>query len=139
MARRGWEIARGLAYALLHLHGIGVVHLNLTLENVMLDHRMRAKAADFSRARMLPAYAACGPVQYAACGPVQYATPEVYPEGLEVPTRSRPPVCAVPVNVIPNWFCCLLASCSAFSSCLLVLPSSYAFSSCLLLRSSWQL
>ncbi len=76
MVCRGLDIALGLAYALVHLHDIGVVHLNLTLENVQLDHMMRAKASDFSRACVLHGYVDFGPVHYAA--------PEVFPKGFEV-------------------------------------------------------
>jgi serine/threonine protein kinase len=62
-----------LCLAVAHLHGKGIVHRDLKLENVLLDEKCRVKLSDFGFIREFEK----GNLMDTFCGTTGYAAPEV--------------------------------------------------------------
>lgn len=70
-----------IASALAHMHRVGICHLDVSMENVLLDADLNAKLTDFGVARQMPK----GNALFPAChglkpGKLRYIAPEVLEE-----------------------------------------------------------
>jgi serine/threonine protein kinase len=71
--RSAWPWSTQLVAAINHLHSCDVVHLDLKLENMLIDHYGRLKVCDLGLAALLPPGGRTGKL----CGSGVYAAPEV--------------------------------------------------------------
>lgn len=66
-------LVRQLASAVAHLHSCDIVHLDIKLENILLDQRGQVRLGDLGVAEVRPA----GTLVNKECGSAAYAAPEV--------------------------------------------------------------